>query len=132
MNQKNATLLRYSILFVLFGISIWQIQIGNNTYGSGLLGVVLFVFIGSTIKQMKNRKVAKQGMKPIDERTWSIAGRAAYAAYFTFAMLVACIVLLGSIWGPQTLVNPYDLLGLCLGGIVFLYVLFYYYYNWKY
>ncbi len=132
MNHKNNNLLRYGILFVLFGISIWQLLSGNNEYASALLGVVIFIFIASTIKQKKLRKVEEQGMNPVDERTWSVARMAAYAAYVTFAMLVGGIVLLGSIWGPQALVNPYDLLGLCLGGIVFLYVIFYYYYNSKY
>lgn len=129
MKQNNRDLLRYSILLILFGIGLWQIHSGNINFGSGLLGGAIFAFIASTIKQSKIRKVQEQGMNPYDERNWSIAGKAAHAAYQTFALGAACIVLFGSIWGPQTLVNPYNLLGLCLGALVLLYVCFFYYYS---
>jgi uncharacterized membrane protein len=41
------------------------------------------------------------------------------------------IVLIGSVWGPVILVNPYNFLGLCLCAIVFLYVGYYYYFSYK-
>ena|GEM_PF-6459512 len=73
------------------------------------------------------RKAQAQGINPIDERTWTVAGMAAYACYVTYALILAGIILLGSIWGPEILVNPYNLLGFCLMGIVLLYIGFYYY-----
>ena len=131
MNHKNRELLRYIILFILLGIGIWEIQIGKSSYGSGLLGAAIFVFIVSSLKQRRIRQAQNQGMNPMDERTWAVAGKAAYAAYMAFVLLAACIVLLGSIWGPQNLVNPYDLLGICLAILVMFYICFYYYYNQK-
>jgi multisubunit Na+/H+ antiporter MnhE subunit len=131
MKQYKRELLRYIILILLLGIGIWQIRAGNTSFGSGLLGGAIGVFIVSTMKQMSIRKAQAQGMNPVDERTWTVAGMAAYTSYVTYALILAGIVLLGSIWGPKILVNPYNLLGICLSGIVFLYVGFYYYYNQK-
>lgn len=131
MKQKTRELLRYITLLCLLGIGIWQIQAGNPSFGSGLLSAAIIVFIITTIKQKKIREAQQQGINPVDERTWTIAGMAAYASYVTYALVLAIIVLLGSIWDPERLVNPYNLLGFCLAGIMFLYVGFYYYYNHK-
>ncbi len=131
MQPNQRELLRYVILFSLIGLGIFQIYTGHTSSGSGLLGGVIMVFIITTIKQKRIRKDQAQGINALDERTWTVAGKAAYAAYVTFALVLAAIVLLGSTWGPQVLVNPYNLLGHCLAGIVFLYVVFYYYYNYK-
>ncbi len=131
MHQKNRDLLRYIILFILLGMGIWEIIIGKSPYGSGLIGGAAFAFVISSIKQRKIRQAQDQGMNPMDERTWAVVGKAAYATYMAFVLLSACIVLLGSIWGPQTLVNPYALLGICLAVLVLFYTCFFYYYNRK-
>ena len=131
MKQDKRELLRYIVLLFLLGIGIWQIYAGNTSFGSGLLGGSIMVFIVSTIKQRNIRKAQAQGINPIDERTWTMAGMAAYASFVTYALILAGIILLGSIWGPEILVNPYNLLGFCLMGIILLYIGFYYYYNYK-
>lgn len=131
MKQNKREPLRYIILLVLSGIGIWQIYVGNTSFGSGLLGGAILTFIISTMKLTRIRRAQALGMNPMDERTWTMAGMAAYMSYVTYALILAGIILLGSIWGPKILVNPYNLLGICLCGIVFLYVGFYYYYNQK-
>lgn len=129
MKQNTRDLLRYIVLLILIGLGIWQIQDGNTSYGSGLLASAMIVFIITTMKQRGIRRAQEQGMNPLDERTWAVAGKAAYASYVVYALVLAFIILLGSILGPEIKVNPYNLLGYCLSGIVLLYVGFYYYYN---
>jgi len=131
MSQKNRTLLRNITLFILLAIGIWNIRIGNISDGAGLLGAGVAAYTITTIKHKRLRQAQDQGINPLDERTWTIAGRAAYAAYLTFVGLAVCIILLGSILGPQTLVNPYDLLGICIALLVLFYICFFYYYNHK-
>jgi len=131
MNAKNRDFLRYIMLFLLFSIGIWQNLSGNIPYGSGLIGGAIGVFIAITFKQKKIRQMEAQGLNIYDERAWFIAGRAAYFTYLTFALGSAFIVLIGSLWGPQILVNPYNFLGICLSVLVLLYICFYYYFNYK-
>lgn len=132
MKKNMRDILRYIVFLFLLGSGIWQIQSGNISFGSGLLGGSIIVFIITTIKQRRIREAQQQGINPLDERTWKLAGMAAYASYVTYALVLGVIILLGSIWGPEKLVNPYNLMGYCLSGIVLLYVVFYYYYNHKY
>ncbi len=129
MNRKNRELLRYIILFLLLSIGVWQILSGNSASGSGLIGSAILVFIMVTFKQEKIRQAEAQGINVYDERTWYIAGRAGYFTYLTFVLATAFTVLIGSVWGPQVLVNPYNLLGICVCGMVLLYIGFYYYFN---
>ena len=131
MKTKNRDFLRYIMLFLLFSIGIWQNLSGNISYGSGLIGGAIGVFIAITFKQRKMRQMEAQGLNTYDERAWFIAGKAAYFTYLTFALGSAFIVLIGSIWGPPVLVNPYNFLGICLSILVLLYICFYYYFNWK-
>ncbi len=129
MNAKNREFLRYIILFLLLSIGVWQILSGNSASGSGLIGSAILVFIIITFKQRRIRQVEAQGINVYDERTWYIAGRAGYFTYLTFVLASAFTVLIGSVWGPQVLVNPYNLLGVCLCIMVLLYIGFYYYFN---
>jgi uncharacterized membrane protein len=131
MKAKNTDFLRYIILFLLFSIGMWQTLSGNSSYGCGLMGGAIFVFIVSTFKQRKLRQTEALGMNPYDERTWFVAGKAGYSTYLTFALGSAFTVLIGSIWGPQILVNPYNFLGICLSVLVLLYICFYHYFNYK-
>ncbi len=131
MKVKNHDFLRYIMLFLLFSIGMWQTLSGNSSFGSGLIGGAIFTFIALTFKRRRIRQMEAQGMTPYDERTWFIAGRAAYFTFLTYALLSAFTVLIGSVWGPQILVNPYNFLGICLSVLVLLYICFYYYFNYK-
>ena len=131
MNSTNRNFLRYIMLFLLFSLGMWQNLSGNSAYGIALMGAAIFVFIAVTFKQRKIRKMEAQGLNTYDERAWFVAGRAAYFTYLTFALGSAFVVLLGSVWGPQVLVNPYNFLGICLSLLVLLYICYYYYFNYK-
>lgn len=131
MKTENRNFLSYIMLFLLFSIGLWQTISGDMYYGRGLMGGAIGVSIAITLKQKKIRQMEAQGLNTYDERAWFIAGRAAYFTYLTFALGSAFTVLLGSIWGPQVLVNPYNFLGICLSILVLLYICYYYYFNHK-
>ncbi|MGI5879829.1 MAG: DUF2178 domain-containing protein [Syntrophomonadaceae bacterium] len=129
MTTKQMALLKYLILAFTGVIAIWQILSGNYPFGTGLLAGIIIAGTGLGIRSRQINKMVDRGMNPYDERVWTIAGKASYASIRVFAIISAIIVLTGSIWGPETLVNPYNLLGICLALLMLLYVVFYYYYN---
>lgn len=131
MTTKQRVLLKYSILAFIGIIAIWQILSGNYAFGSGLLVGIVIAGAVLGIKSRKINNMVEKGMDPYDERVWTIAGKASYVSMRVFVFISAIIVLVGSICGPETLVNPYNLLGICLALLMLLYVFFYYYYNRK-
>lgn len=131
MTTKQMLLLRYLILAFIGIIAIWQISSGNYAFGTGLLVGIIIAGITLSIKSRQINNLTEKGINPYDERVWTIAGKASYASIRVFAIISAIIVLTGSIWGPETMVNPYNLLGICLALLMLLYICFYYYYNWK-
>ncbi|NLN85994.1 MAG: hypothetical protein GX133_00020 [Syntrophomonadaceae bacterium] len=129
MKNKNRFFWSYIALVLLFGLGMWQSVSTDGSFGVGLMAGAIGAFVALSFKQARMRRLEAQGMNVYDERVWFVAGRAAYAAYVTFALGCALVVLLGSIWGPQVLVNPYNLLGVALSILVLLYVVYYHYYN---
>ena len=132
MNRQMTRLIKYLVLAIIAGLAIWQIASGNSSFGTGLLVGVVAAAGTLEIKQRHISDMQKKGMNPYDERAWSLAGMAAYVSVRIFVISIAVIVLIGSIWGPQVQVNPYNLLGLCLCALLGLYVGSYYYYNRKF
>jgi uncharacterized membrane protein len=124
--------MKHLILALIAGIAVWQIAAGNSSFGMGLLIGVIAAAGSLEIKQRRISEMQKKGMNPYDERAWSLAGMAAYGAIRIYAISLAVIILVGSIWGPQIQVTPYNLLGLCLCALLGLYVGSYYYYNRKF
>lgn len=122
-------LIKYLALIIIGGIAVWQIMAGNTPFGTGLLAGILIAGVSLGINSRQIIQNTEKGMDPYDERVWAVAGKASYAAMRVFAIIIASIVLLGSIWGPQLMVNPYSLLGICLAGLMLTYVGFYYIYN---
>lgn len=116
---------------VLLALGIWGIYLGKTGMGIGLIAAILAVFVIRSVKTKKVQELQNQGMNPYDERTYYVTGKAAYAAYSTFLIASGLVVLVGSIFGPEILVNPYNLLGFVIGFLVLLHIGFYYYYNSK-
>ncbi len=131
MTKKQMDLIKYFILALIGIVAISQIIMGNEDFGTGLLVGIIIVSIALGIKFRRINQILEKGMDPYDERVWIIAGKASYISIRVFAVISALIVLIGSIWGPVTLVNPYNLLGICLAALMLLYVIFYYYYDRK-
>lgn len=132
MNENNTRLTKYLVLVLVASLAIWQIAAGNSSFGTGLLVGVIAAAGSLEIRQRRIKKLQEKGLNPYDERAWSLAGLAAYGALRIFVIILALIVLIGSIWGPQVQINPYNLLGLCLCALLVLYVECYYYYNRKF
>lgn len=132
MNRKYTWFIKYLVLALVAGLAIWQIVSGNSSFGTGLLVGVIIAAGSLEIRNRRIREMQKKGLNPYDERAWSLAGLAAYGALRIFVITMALIVLVGSIWGPQIQVNPYNLLGFCLCALLGLYVGNYYYYNRKF
>lgn len=131
MTKKQMEIIKYFILALIGIVAISQILVGNKDFGTGLLAGIIIVTIASGIKSRRINQILEKGMDPYDERVWVIAGKASYISIRVFAIISALIVLIGSIWGPVTLVNPYNFLGICLASLMLLYIIFYYYYNHK-
>jgi uncharacterized membrane protein len=132
MIRKYTRIINYLIFALLAGIAIWLILTENSSFGMGLLVGVIIAVSSSEIRQRRIRAMQEKGLDPYDERVWFITGKSAYFAVRVFTVTCAVIVLVGSVWGPEVEVNPYNLLGLCLCFLLGLYVVTYYYYNNKF
>ncbi len=131
MIKNQMLFIKYFILVLIGIIAISQIFTGNIDFGAGLLAGIIIVGIALGIKSRRINQMIEKGMEPYDERVWTIAGKASYISIRVFVLISALIVLIGSIWGPVVLVNPYNLLGISLTSLMLLYITFYYYYNCK-
>lgn len=131
MNVNARMFIRYIVFLLLFGIGLWQSLSGNASLGSALMAGAIATFIVQTRKRQRVQQLEAQGINVYDERAWFIAGRAAYFSYVTFTLASAFVVLIGSVWGPVALVNPYNFLGICMSLLVLLYICFYYYFSYR-
>jgi uncharacterized membrane protein len=116
-------------IVVLLAIGLWNIKNGEIVFGTSLIGASIGVGVMRHIKEKRIAKLRAQGVNPHDERTMHVAGLASTLTINIAIFTIAAIILAGSIIGPKTMVNLYDLLGFCLAGIVFIYIFAFYYYN---
>lgn len=131
MTYQMRTWVSWFTLVVLVLLAFWQIAAGNIGFGAGLLAGTLGASVIKWIKLKQLQKMQARGLNPYDERAHMIAGKAAYASLSVFTVVSALFVLAGSLLGPDIKVNPYNLLGICIALLVFIYVAFYYCYNTK-
>lgn len=129
MNEKAGKILSMLILLLLVAAGVWQIVSGNGDFGYGLIIGIVGVMVLKFIKQKRIAELQQQGINPYDERTYAISYKASRSALVTIVLLSAVFVILGSMFGPEISVNPYNFLGGCLSLMVFIYIVFYYYYN---
>lgn len=131
MTTQTRYMIKTAFQMVLLALGIWAIYLGKTGFGFGLIAATLAVFVVQSRKTKRIQKQQERGLNPYDERAYYITGKAAYAAYSTFLITSGLFVLVGSIFGPEILVNPYNILGAVIGFLVLLYIGFYYYYNSK-
>lgn len=122
-------IIQFVVLLMMVGIGVWASFNGKSELGVALICASIGVFIVNLRKLKRLSAMQAKGLNPYDERSYYVGGKAAAAAVQVFVLVSAAIVLGGSIWGPQCQVNPYNFLGLCMTGLIFLYVGFYYYYD---
>lgn len=128
MNKKRM-IIQFVVLLIMVGIGFWASFNGKSELGLALICASIGVFIVNIRKLKRLSDMQAKGLNPYDERSYYVGGKAAGRAVQVFVLASAAIVLLGSVWGPQITVNPYNLLGLCMTGLIMLYVVFYYYYD---
>lgn len=129
MTSRNKYIYIVITIAILLGIGVWSILIGKIAFGASLMGAALGVGIMRYIKERRMAKSRAKGLDPHDERTMYIAGLASSLTMNVTIFLLAIIILAGSVAGTPITVNPYDLLGYCLAGIVLIYIAAFYYYN---
>ncbi|NLJ73316.1 MAG: DUF2178 domain-containing protein [Syntrophomonadaceae bacterium] len=116
-------------LLILLAVGIWSIQKGNIAFGASLIGASVGVGIMRYIKEKRIAKLKAAGLNPHDERTMHIVGLASTFTINFIIFLIAIVILVGAVLGSEIMVNPYDLLGFCLAGIVLIYIMAFYYYS---
>lgn len=116
-------------LVILIGVGIWSIRNGNIAFGASLIGASVGVGVMRYVKEKRIAKLKAKGLETHDERTMHIVGLASTLTINVTIFLIAIIILAGSVLGPEIMVNPYDLLGFCLAGIVLIYIMAFYYYS---
>lgn len=127
MNKRM--ILQSIVLLIMVGIGVWASFHGKSDLGIALVGASIGVFIVNILKMRRLSALKDKGLNPYDERSRYVGGKAAAGALQVFVLASAAIVLWGSFWGPKISVNPYNMLGLYMTGLIFLYVGFYYYYD---
>ncbi|NLK52574.1 MAG: DUF2178 domain-containing protein [Syntrophomonadaceae bacterium] len=128
IDKTRKTMFRITIT-ILTILGIWQIYQGETGFGVGLISAAVGVSAGKKIRQSKIRELQAKGLNPFDERVSFIANKAAMATWKTIVLLMAVFILLGSVFGPQISVNPYNFLGFWLAIVVIVYYGYYYYYS---
>lgn len=116
-------------LVILLAVGIWSIQKGDIAFGASLIGASVGVGIMRYIKERHIAKLKAAGLNPHDERTMHIVGLASTFTINFIIFLIAIVILVGAVLGSEIMVNPYDLLGFCLAGIVLIYIMAFYYYS---
>lgn len=129
VNDRKKYIVVSMTLALLFGIGIWNILSGKAAFGASLMGAAAGAGIMRYLKEKRTAKLKSEGLDPYDERAVFIGGLASSLTLRVTIFLFAIITLLGSVMGPDTKVNPYDLLGVCLAGIVLIYVIAFCYYS---
>lgn len=126
--SKNRIALVVTLLILLFA-GVWQISQGDIGFGSSLIGAAVGVSVVRSIRQKKIREMQTKGLNPYDERIIFISDKAARLTLSISIVLAAFFVLLGSVFGPEVQVNPYNFLGFCIAILIFIYLISYYHYS---
>jgi uncharacterized membrane protein len=129
MTTQNRYIIGTVFQVVLLALGIWAVYLDKVGLGAGLIAATLAVFTVRSIKTKRVKEQQDRGLNPYDERAYYITRKAAYAAYSIFLIASALVVLIGSIFGPEITVNPYNMLGMVIFVMVLLHMGFYYYYN---
>ena len=129
MNLKNNIMAFYSIIILLIILAIYLINSGEIGMGIGLISGAVGVFAVKSIQRWKIAQLAKKGIVSYDERSLYLSAKAALATIRIYILLLFLLVLTGNAFNPICPLAPWDLSGILLALLVFLWIGFYYYYN---
>lgn len=126
-NKQNLVVLIF--IACVFGIGLWNALNGMIAFGASLIGASIASGVLRYLKEKRIAKLKAKGLDPHDERVAHINGLASILTINIILFLMAIIVLVGSVIGPEVMFNPYDLLGFCLAITVIIYLSTFYYYS---
>ncbi len=129
MNIKNSRSAFYLTVILLVVLGIYMIMIGDSGMGVGLIAGALGVLAAKSIQRKKIAKLESEGKVAYDERSLYLSSKAALAAVRIYILVLASLVLAGSVFDPIWPLTPWDLIGFLLALLVALWIGFYYYYN---
>jgi uncharacterized membrane protein len=113
----------------LKALGSYIISTGDLGMGVGLIAGALGVFALKFIQNRKISQMAQKGLVAHDERSLYLSSKAALAAVRVYILILALLVLAGSVLDPLWPLTPWDLIGILLALMVFLWIGFYYNYN---
>ncbi len=129
MNIKTNRLAFYLTIILLLALGVYMISTGDSGMGAGLIAGALGVFSMKSIQHKRQAKLEAQGKVAYDERSLYLSTKAAHAAVRIYILILAGLVLAGSVFDPVWPFTPWDLIGFLLALLVFLWIGFYYYLN---
>ncbi|NLO21708.1 MAG: DUF2178 domain-containing protein [Syntrophomonadaceae bacterium] len=127
--MKNNKAAFYIIVLLLIALGSYIISTGDIGMGVGLIAGALGVFALKFIQHRKIAQLAQKGIVSHDERSLYLSSKAALAAVRIYILILALLVLAGSVFDPGWPLTPWDLIGILMALMVFLWIGFYYYYN---
>jgi drug/metabolite transporter (DMT)-like permease len=119
----------YITILLLIALGSYIISTGDLGMGVGLIAGALGVFALKFIQNRKISQMAQKGLVAHDERSLYLSSKAALAAVRVYILILALLVLAGSVLDPLWPLTPWDLIGILLALMVFLWIGFYYNYN---
>ena len=119
----------YITILLLIALGSYIISTGDLGMGVGLIAGALGVFALKFIQNRKISQMAQKGLVAHDERSLYLSAKAALAAVRVYILILALLVLAGSVLDPLWPLTPWDLIGILLALMVFLWIGFYYNYN---
>ncbi len=129
MKIKNSRSTFYLTVILLIALGVYMITRGDSGMGTGLIAGAIGVFTAKSIQFKKMTKLESEGKVAYDERSLYLSSKAALAAIRIYILVLASLVLAGSVFDPAWPLTPWDLIGFLLALLVFFWVGFYYYYN---
>ncbi len=129
MDIKNSKIAFNFTIILLIVLGIYMTKTGDLGMGIGLIAGALGVFAVKSIQRRKMAQMAQMGMVAHDERSSYLSSKAALAAVRIYILILALLVLAGSVLDPVWPLTPWDLIGILLALMVALWIGFYYYYN---
>lgn len=129
MRTSKQNLVVLIFIACVFGIGLWNALNGMIAFGASLIGASIASGVLRYLKEKRIAKLKAKGLDPHDERVAHINGLASILTINIILFLMAIIVLVGSVIGPEVMFNPYDLLGFCLAITVIIYLSTFYYYS---
>jgi uncharacterized membrane protein len=112
----------YITILLLIALGSYIISTGDLGMGVGLIAGALGVFALKFIQNRKISQMAQKGLVAHDERSLYLSSKAALAAVRVYILILALLVLAGSVLDPLWPLTPWDLIGILLALMVFLWI----------